>query len=536
MLTGKRSFLFFITIILAVSCGNASRENENVSAVSESGAGTEASAKAQDGQSTPAVEILLPSVVLRDEARVWDNDGGELSDSSLASLDMGTIVTYLGIDEELKSGKNSYQYSRIRLDDGTEGWLSTVRLAKDSVPAVIVEESYLYSKPYRSSPLKRRIPAGQIVAVSREKGRINDFAEVRFSYYDKGAISVPESGYVKYDVLSSFSGDLDVAKLVLKAFRNPDLKDDFLKLAFTQNTAFVTDSSPGKRVLCYDAPDMAGEFLELEGPVEILAVNPMEEGEALPWYIAMKGTGDLAWVSADRMGNSVKLSAGPKEHIIDKPEIPASQAYQGGGEPSVCLYQGLSLRRASKDDKGNDILQAFTYLDMGEIVYAQDGEKDYEGTDYVNLDLPEKSSGWSSRSYIAEGARPAVMISDGVPVFDEAKLTGLTKVKISENQILAVQGEADKGFLKVSFLSSGDGKLYRDRFIQSGSSSLSYKPEDVEAALMLLKIQEEKDSDMRDVYFENAIGFPSYLSDRWGDYYYGDRAEESADDTAETAE
>ncbi|MDC7225118.1 MAG: hypothetical protein PQJ60_15315, partial [Spirochaetales bacterium] len=323
--------------------------------------------------------------------------------------------------------------------------------------------------------------------------------------------------------LSSFSGDLQMAQLVLKAFRNDEMRDRFFQLAFTTKTALrVRGSFRGGNY--YAEPNLeSGPVSEAPELVELLAINPQVKGEALPWYLAVNGVGEYVWVYSGNQGEvPVTLVSSPSDSIAQRPAIADKSVYSGSGVRSVCLFPGLSFFDFSVNAKGEEYSTRLRALDMGEVVYAQDEVKEFNKYSYVKTELPGALEGWALDSYIARDAKPAVILEDGVSLFKEPKPTALSTVTLMRNQIIAVHSEKKDGFLKVSFVNPEDKRLYKDLYIQSGMVSFSYSVDDIAAAILLYKISGEEDQAAKDVYFENALSFSSYLSEEWGDLYYGE--------------
>jgi hypothetical protein len=539
MSTLKRITVILLTIFVFFSCSESevgsAEEGIPVAGETLKESGFSGIARKKDSVVQP-----VPAVILRDDSKVWGNEGSELSSESLAILDYGTEVTYVGVDQDFSTGKNEYSFSKIRTSDGVEGWVYTYRIGKNCLSAVVVEAASLYSKPSLASPLNRHLPSSQIVAVSLEQGEIDGFAQVKFSYYnEKGSISAPETGYVSLDLLSSSPEDIEVSKLVLKAFRTPEQKDAFLGLTFTQKTVFRTTGILNEGML-YSEPSLDSDASPVNATVEILAINPHVEGEAQPWYLAMNSVGELVWVYAG-LGEepSVTLPTSIKDSITEHPAIPRNSNYTGSGVKSVNVYPGLSLRELLVNEQGIESVSRFDSLEMGETVYSME-VKEIGGKKYVNVELPGNTSGWASASYIAQNARPAVILDNDVYVYKEAKLTALSSLRLMKNQVVAVYDAAEAGFLKISYVSE-DEKLHSEYYIQSSMVALSYSESDLMAALLFYKIQHTEDQTMKDALFESGQMLSSYLSDEWYTLVYGAEEEVVIEDaevieTEETVE
>ncbi len=466
----------------------------------------------------------LPAVVLRDDARVWLNEEGVLSSNSIDTLDMGSELIWLGVDEELKSGSNSYLYSKVRLNDGREGWISTVRLVKNARAAVVVEPSRLYSKPSVTTPLEQIVPAAQIVAVSLDKGNDRGFAEITFSWYDNDRISSPVSRYIEYDNLSSAPRDIDVARLVLKAFRNSDMSHDFFNLAFSLDSTFNNRVTPKSGTRAFAEWDESSDSIMLgEQEIDVLAVNPHTEGLYDPWYIVKMDTGELRWIQRGSAIFRPVLS----ERIDIRPELQDFSGRTGKGVPSVNFYQGLAFRKLVQDKDGNDILVPDSSLEIYEVVYSTGNERVFDDITYLQIEKNNGETGWASKAYIAELARPAVILSSsGIPVFREPKLTALENFKLDLFQVLAAYEEQEDGFMKISYISVEDGSVKRDMYIQSSVADFSYDKNCIDAAVLFDRMNKAETPESQYLYIRTAVllDIPFEMSETLYNYYY-DRKE-----------
>ncbi len=449
----------------------------------------------------------IPSVVLRDEVGIWENENGKLSSRPLTLLDLGQELVYLSSDEELSAGNNSYRYSHVRLDDGIEGWVSTFRLAKNAIAATVVEQVGLYGKPLITTPVNRILPSGQVVAVSLDKGIVNGFVEISFSFYEDGSISNPETYYIEFETLSVDEKDLNAAQLVLKAFRLPEQRDDFFALAASLESIFDSFIYLGDDSVIYEDYDTSSPTIENRETSRLLAINPHTEGNAEDWYAIIDNDELLGWTQSDSTVTNQPL----RKMVVQRPSLKDKSVYFGNGVPAVNLYQNISLRKKVADEQGNETLVAFESLEMGEIVYASDQEMAYDGVDYIFVESPNGYAGWSSKTFIVTDSKAAVVIKNDVRVFDDTRLTALTTIKLSRLQLLAVSNQRYDGFLKISFIDRNNGKLHTNLYIQSNQQSFSFEKNDVDGAILLEKMLDEKDEEMAALYHQEFIKIPSFF-------------------------
>lgn len=100
-----------------------------------------------------------------------ENDQGKMiSAEQSTSGDEVSIIYQSGKPFEkkairrLKSGEEQ-EFNFVKIDyDGTEYWTRDVFVAKDAIPAIVTEDSYLYNSPDIASMTKNKVTAGSIVA------------------------------------------------------------------------------------------------------------------------------------------------------------------------------------------------------------------------------------------------------------------------------------------------------------------------------------------------------------------------------------
>lgn len=475
--------------------------------------------------------ITIPAVVIRDDVSLWGNDEGILSAKSITKLDMGTEVVYLGKDEDLKSGSKSYKYSLIRLNNGVEGWISTVRLVKNAKVAVAVVESGLYSRPSRTSPINRTIPAGQIVAVSLDDGIVDGYVKITFSFYSDNKISAPENRFIPLENLSSSSTDMDTAKLVLKAFRNEEQRNDFFNLAFSIDSIFTTTGIIMGEQNGYKYPEIGDDPIALSSNIEILAINPQNEGESEPWILVQREDSQLLWLRSD----AVKSDVDPVKGVLSRPALTDFSIYKGSGTQSVILYPGLSFRIPDKDKDGNEIMKSIGSLELGQVVYYMNDEMSFNNINYSKIELSSGKEGWCSKAYLAIDTVPAVITKTDVSQFKEAKLTALSPIKLKKFQIIAQSLNEDSGFFKISYLSTDKSiGFQRDVYVQKTAAPSSYMTNDIDATLLFQMCLSEEDPELIDLYLRKAGQIPSFFVDEISDLFYEHQSGSIESETPET--
>ena len=364
-----------------------------------------------------------------------------------------------------------------------------------------------------TTPVNRTVPSGQIVAVSLEQGQTNGFAQITFSWYDGDKISNPETLYIEYDKLSVNGSDIGAAQLTLKAFRYPEQRSDFFILAISTGSIFNVNINLISEGHLYAEPDMNSDRIEGWAEMRVLAVNPLEEGNAMDWYPVIFDDENSGWIQTEILTLDTPL----REKISLRPPLDDKSTYTGEGVPSINLYQGLSYRKLVKDEQGNERLIPHKYLEMGETVYTTGREMKYDNVDFSHIEFPDGDNGWSSKSYIITNSRAAVITENNIRTFKEPKLTALSKMKLDRFQIAAVSNEEFTGFIKLSYIDRNDKTLHRDVFVQLGKAVFSYNENDVNTALLLEKIFSEDSKEIREIYTRKIMSIPSIFHDDLSD-------------------
>ena len=502
--------------ILMIFCGGLFFSCQPSGTVQSSASSAKEEAVAADESAAGAGEKIKietdprSSVVLRDEARVWMNNNGTISAEYVAKVDMGTELIYLGEDEMLKTGDESYMYSRVKLlGSGTEGWVSTVRLAKNSVSAVVLESCRLYRKPLTTEPLDRILPAGQIVAVSQETGIVNGFVEIIYSYYEGSRLTAPEHLYIPYDHLTTNGRVMEVARLVLKAFRNPGRMSDFFNLSMTLNSVFKISGASVKTQTAYLEPDRNAARVDVNSEIKVLAVNPYRRGSALPWYPAIFG-GEFIWVPSD----DVSISPSLIEKNEDSPALEDHSHYGGTGLESINLLQGLALRKMVRDGSGEKSLVAHTSLGMGETAYFTGEEFSFNNIPYLHLEFSDGTDGWSSRSYIAVDANLAVSLKEDIPIYTKPDdSTVASDLRLQKYQLIALHNGEENGFVKISYISRDDDTLHKELYIKADETVFSTGKNDVDAAMLLDHYLKEEKEGQKALYLKEAASIDSFMQE-----------------------
>ena len=332
--------------------------------------------------------------------------------------------------------------------------------------------------------------------------------EIIFSYYEEGQLSVPERLYIPLDKLTTNTKDLDVARLVLKAFRSPNRMNDFFSLTLAFNSDFKITDNFGKPSAAYQSPDWKSERVSIdpETDVRLLAVNPFNKGHALPWYPAMVGENFL-WISSEDVKISPSLSEKNKDGLV----LEDHSSYGGSGVPSVNLLPGLALRKMVSDSAGEKSLAPDKALGMGETVYFTGDEFSFRDIPYLHLEFSDGSEGWSSKSYIAVDAKLAVALKGDVAVYTKPDTASIRDIKLQKYQLIALHGGDESGFVRISYISRDDESLHRDVYIQVEKNAYSSLKNDVDSAMLFHHYLNEEKEGQKALYLNEAASIDSFM-------------------------
>ena len=160
---------------------------------------------------TTAPEVVEETVQTMPAVCVWDKlsvreTPGEKG-KWLTSLSVGESLTHLGADSVI-GNKN---YSKIALNDGKEGWTRTDLIVIDAKPAVLVNDTDIYSRPDLLTKSDKKFAMMNIVASMNTQDSWHEVKGKR-----TGGTWV-DQGWVKGTNLSFEAVDIATAKFALKA-------------------------------------------------------------------------------------------------------------------------------------------------------------------------------------------------------------------------------------------------------------------------------------------------------------------------------
>ncbi len=132
---------------------------------------------------------------------------------------LGEKGTYLGETVSDTVPKKPVEYAKIRLTDGTTGWIEKRFMAIDAEPYALRESSKLYKRPDILSAGKDEFDKMQYVVVLEEQ---EDWVKVKGL---KKEVGWYREGWVKKDHLTADEIDVTVAVLAYRAMGKKENKD-----------------------------------------------------------------------------------------------------------------------------------------------------------------------------------------------------------------------------------------------------------------------------------------------------------------------
>ncbi len=217
----KLHYMTIASLAFAIACSNPAKEGESSATNSEET--TEAPVVAAEEK--PAV-------------CVWDEISVRATPSAkgkwLTSLSLGESLTFMGI-ESVDSTDEDRVYSKVKLNDGTEGWSVSDLIIVEGQIGVFLEETFLYNRPDLLTKSEKKFEKLDIVAVNTEQddwqeiiGRRGDARWISKGWIKRGklsfeAVDIAAAKFLK-DALSEDSDEEQIEALNT-ILENPDLKE-----------------------------------------------------------------------------------------------------------------------------------------------------------------------------------------------------------------------------------------------------------------------------------------------------------------------
>jgi hypothetical protein len=174
---------------------------------------------------------------------------------------LGEKATYLGETiTDSSDAKNKRDFIKIKLTDGTQGWVQANMMAVGAKPYVIKEKTKLYKRPDILSVGKDEFDKMQFVVVTEEQG---EWAKIKGK---KKTDTWFKEGWIKLDRLAENEIDVTVAILTERALlkETDDKKLEALK-EITDNADFSSS------IFIADVRSMIEEYnTPVETPTEYI--------------------------------------------------------------------------------------------------------------------------------------------------------------------------------------------------------------------------------------------------------------------------
>lgn len=187
----------------------------------------------------------------------------------VTTIYLGEKGTYLGETvTDTTNKKKPVNYNKVKLIDGTEGWVQATFMAIDAIPYALKEGTKLYKRPDILTASKDEFDKMQYVVVLEEQG---DWVKVKGKKRTAGWF---KEGWIKKDRLTSDEVDITVAILAERAMGKGD---ESKKLEALNEILENTDLSSS--VFSGDVRTMVDELTAPEEEtIETEETNEVEEG------------------------------------------------------------------------------------------------------------------------------------------------------------------------------------------------------------------------------------------------------------------
>jgi SH3-like domain-containing protein len=139
------------------------------------------------------------------------------------------------------TGSKVRDYMKIKLGDGTEGWIQANLVAADVVPSAVKSDTKLYNRPDILAPSNKEFNTMQFVVVTETQG---EWSKVKGKRPGDGWFS---EGWVKSDHLTGSEADITVSILKERALSNSDKSkmieelEDILDNADLSTSVFISN-------------------------------------------------------------------------------------------------------------------------------------------------------------------------------------------------------------------------------------------------------------------------------------------------------
>ena len=303
-LMNSRPFIFFFAFVLCVSCTKLAQDNAHNSQKVD---GTERLVAQED--------TLTVGICLWDKVGLRAAPGMNKNIDYITTIYLGERIYLLGESKEVE--KENRTYIKVRLSDGSEGWVYKYLFACDARLAAISTTTNLYRRPDEMMLKSQRFETGEILAITDEKdgwyqvagkdkrkiGWVNQTANITEDYDDIMVAVL----YQKALLERNMKDKVEMLNVIVEKAGN--LNSDFLKLVeenLAKTTSQLNTSSTVSK-LKIEGPkaemrltphlDERNIVLELaEGTIcKVLAVGPKDLNTNDAWF-EVEVDGKQGWI------------------------------------------------------------------------------------------------------------------------------------------------------------------------------------------------------------------------------------------------
>jgi hypothetical protein len=163
---------------------------------------------------------------------LYFRNGPSARETAVYRLKKGEIVTWMGEAVTDQKDDRNWEFFRIRLTDGSDGWALSYYIVPEAIPAAVISRASIYSKNNLISKTEESLEPMDIIAVLAEQDEwlkvVNDDKSREF--------------WIKPGHISKAEVDIAVANQAMAAMAAESDQDRFEKLKAVADEDAFTDS------------------------------------------------------------------------------------------------------------------------------------------------------------------------------------------------------------------------------------------------------------------------------------------------------
>lgn len=218
------SLSVFTLVFLLTGCGDKSAP------VSPSPTEESASEKEEPEEDAAPVSQPVQAVSIYDG--LYFRNGPSSNETAVYRLKKGEIVTWMGESAVDQRDERKWEFFRIRLTDGSDGWALSYYIVPEATPAAVISRASIYSKNNLISKTDENLEPMDIIAVLEEQ---DEWLKVVFD--DKA-----REFWIKPGHISKAEVDIAVANQVMNALSVESDEEKAEKLKAVLDEEAFTDS------------------------------------------------------------------------------------------------------------------------------------------------------------------------------------------------------------------------------------------------------------------------------------------------------